>query len=729
MEKKADTFVPEKQLEQLFSSEMLAGTEENIRQVYELADEYSRKEKKPELISNPLEVARILVSELNLSVEPVLAVFLKQLSPEVITGEQIEKEFGKPVFEIVTGLQKIDRMVTSKYRSNAENFIKLLLTISGDIRVILIALGQRLSDLRNIYEFPAEKQKQLVGEISLLYVPLAHRIGLYRIKTEMEDHVMRYCDPSTYQLIEQKLKETQKDRDRYTSEFIRPIAERLKEIGFTCDIRSRVKSILSIHRKMVTQKVDFEKVYDIFAIRIILDNTIENEKADCWKVYSLVTDIYTPNPRRLRDWISFPKSTGYESLHTTVIGADGRWVEVQIRTRRMDDIAEKSIAAHWKYKSGVKTDQQTDFYASIREMLENPIPESSEANISREKRELYRDEIFIFTPKGDLKKLKAGYTVLDFAFEVHTDIGASCTGAIVNGTMVPLKYVLKNGDTVKILTTKSQKPSHNWLEFVQSPRVQARIRHALKMETYKESDAGKEILRNKVTGLGFEFTDLVINKLVDYFGCENYLDLYHRFGEGKLDPLKIKKALTEPEPQLQPGSLPKEESFPDRISDVISGKKDFIVIDKKIDSIHYVFARCCNPIPGDNIFAFVSVSQGIRIHKTNCPNAHELITRYPYRVLEARWKAVETEKSFTANLVVTGTFSKDIVTRLTQFLTNELKVSVRSTRVQTRSDNTYTCEIGILVNSTVRLEEIVKKMQKLKEVQRVTRAGNASLPG
>ena len=722
MEKKADTFVPEKQLEQLLSSELLAGAEEKIRRVYELADANWQKEKKSKAICTPLEVAGILVSDLNLSAEPIQALFLKELCPKVITGEQIEKEFGKPVLEIISGLQKIDRMVTAKYRSNAENFIKLLLTISGDIRVILIALGQRLFDLRNILDFPAEKQKQLVGETSLLYVPLAHRIGLYRIKTELEDHVMRFCDPGTYQLIEQKLKETQKDRDRYTSEFIRPIAERLKEIGFTCDIRSRVKSIPSIHRKMVTQKVDFEKVYDLFAIRIILDNMIENEKADCWKVYSLVTDIYTPNPRRLRDWISFPKSTGYESLHTTVIGVDGKWVEVQIRTRRMDDIAEKSIAAHWKYKSGVKSDQQTDFYASIREMLENPVPESSEANISREKRELYRDEIFIFTPKGDLKKMKAGYTVLDFAFEVHTDIGASCTGAIVNGTMVPLKYVLKNGDTVKILTTKNQKPSHNWLEFVQSPRVQARIRHALKMEAYKESDAGKEILRNKVTGLGFEFTDLVINKLVDYFGCENYLDLYHRFGEGKLDPLKIKKALTEPEPKLQPGVLPKEESFPERISDVISGKKDFIVIDKKIDSIHYVFARCCNPIPGDKIFAFVSVSQGIRIHKTNCPNAHELITRYPYRVLEARWKAVETEKSFTVNLVVTGTFSKDIVIRLTQFLTNELKVSVRSTRVQTRPDNTYTCEIGILVNSTVRLDEIVKKMQKLKEVQRVSRA-------
>jgi GTP pyrophosphokinase len=287
--------------------------------------------------------------------------------------------------------------------------------------------------------------------------------------------------------------------------------------------------------------------------------------------------------------------------------------------------------------------------------------------------------------------------------------------------MVPLKHVLKNGDTVKILTSRNQKPSHNWLEFVKSPRVQTRIRHALKMETYKDSDAGKEILKNKVTQLGMEFTDLVINKLVEAFGCENYLDLYQRFGEGKLDPLKIKKVLIEPEVKVQPGTAPKEESFPERISEVISGKKDFIIIDKKIDSIHYEFAKCCNPIQGDNIFAFVSVTQGIKIHKTTCPNAHDLISRYPYRILEARWKAVDTEKNFTANLVVTGKFSKDIVTTLTQVLTNEMKVSVRSTRIKTHSDGTYTCEMGILINSTVRLDDIIKKLLKLKEVENVTR--------
>ena len=695
-----------------------------LTRAFTLADDHYHKIKKLEMIPGLRELETILTTELNLSSEAILATLLKDLLPVELSEEQIVKEFGKPVKDLITGLQKIDRMDTAKYTSNAENFIKLLLTISDDIRVILISLGQRLLDMRHILDFPADKQARLIGQTSMLYVPLAHRIGLYRIKTELEDLVMQFSEPEIYRQIEQRIQETQKDRDRYTSDFIRPIAERLKENGFLCEIKSRVKSVPSIYRKMIAQKVEFDKVYDLFAIRIILDNTIEDEKSDCWKVYSLVTDIYTPNPRRLRDWITLPKSTGYESLHTTVIGPEGKWVEVQIRTRHMDDIDEKSIAAHWKYKSTGKTDGQTEFYAAIREMLENPVPSSPEMDISREKKELYRDEIFIFTPKGDLKKLKAGYTVLDFAYEVHTNIGSTCTGAIVNGTMVPLKHVLKNGDTVKILTSRNQKPSHNWLEFVKSPRVQTRIRHALKMETYKDSDAGKEILKNKVTQLGMEFTDLVINKLVDFFSCENYLDLYQRFGEGKLDPLKIKKAIAEPEIKVQPGATPKEESFPERISEVISGKKDFIIIDRKIDSIHYEFAKCCNPIQGDNIFAFVSVTQGIRIHKTTCPNAHDLISRYPYRIMEARWKAVGTEKNFTANLVVTGKFSKDIVTKLTQVLTNEMKVSVRSTRVTTHPDETYTCEIGVLINSTVLLDVVIRRLLKLKEVESVTQSGN-----
>jgi GTP pyrophosphokinase len=393
---------------------------------------------------------------------------------------------------------------------------------------------------------------------------------------------------------------------------------------------------------MLTQKVDFEKVYDLFAIRVILNKGIENDAADCWKIYSLVTDIYTPNPRRLRDWISFPKPTGYESLHTTVIGPEGRWVEVQIRTRRMDEVAEKGFAAHWKYKSGSNKDQNRDaFYANIRELLEKPAQLSLEKSISREKKALYSDEIFIFTPKGDLKRLKAGYSVLDFAFEIHSEIGSTCTGAIVNGKMVPLKHILQNGDMVKIMTSKSQKPNPGWLEIVKSPRNLTRIKHALKMETYREADFGKEIIKNKVTQLGYEFTDPLINKLASYFGCESIIELYQRFGEGKIDQLKIKKALLEPDAGVLPPPV-KEETFPERVSGVMTGKEDFVIIDPSIKSLHYQFARCCGPVPGDSIFAFVSVTQGIKIHQTACPNARQMVTRYPYRVLEARWKPIET---------------------------------------------------------------------------------------
>lgn len=619
-------------------SELMEGAEGRILAALEILEQYAAAKKLEDLTGNCVSLAEILVNDLNLTSEPVLAVMLREpVSAGFFSQEEAEKEFGTAVGIIIDGLNKINGLDKKKYQSNTENFIKLLLTLSEDIRVVLVRLGISLFELRNIDRFTEEERQQIAEEATHLYIPIAHRTGLYNIKTEMEDRVMAFSKPGVYRELEQKILDTQEDRNRYTREFIRPIEEKLKEAGFSCEIRSRVKSIPSIYRKMQLQKVDFEKVYDLFAIRIILNNTVENETADCWKVYSLVTDIYTPNSRRLRDWISFPKPSGYESLHTTVIGPGGKWVEVQIRTRRMDDIAEKSIAAHWKYKAGKKTAGSVEFFASIREALEKPVNRVAEKAVTAEKKALYTDEIFIFTPKGDLKRLRAGYTVLDFAFEIHTDIGSKCTGAIVNGVMVPIRHVLKNGDTVKILTSKNQKPNSSWLDFVKSPRVTARIRHALKMENYKESEAGKEIIRNKVVQLGEEFTDPLISKLVDFFECESPLDLYQKFGEGKLDPLKIKKGLhyTKETPVAEPV---KEESFPERMSGVMTGKEDFIVIDEKIRSIHYQFAHCCNPVPGDKIFAFVSVTNGIKVHKTTCPNAHELVTRFPYRILDARWK-------------------------------------------------------------------------------------------
>jgi GTP diphosphokinase / guanosine-3',5'-bis(diphosphate) 3'-diphosphatase len=387
----------------------------------------------------------------------------------------------------------------------------------------------------------------------------------------------------------------------------------------------------------------------------------------------------------------------------------------------MDEIAEKSVAAHWKYKMNNRGEEATEFYSSLREMLEKPVNPGQERAISSEKKSLYTDEIFVFTPKGDLKKLKAGYTVLDFAYEVHSTIGSTCTGAIVNGTMVPLKHMLQNGDTVKIITSRTQKPSHNWLDFVKSPRVINRIRHALKMESYKDSEAGKEIIRNKLIQLGYEFNDMMIRRLAGYFNCENHLELYQRFGEGKLDPMRIKKAVAETEPVQQQGQAVKEESFPERMSEVMTGRQDFIIIDNKLNSVHYQFARCCNPVPGDKIFAFVSITQGIRIHKTNCSNAREMITRYPYRILEARWKSVETESAFTANLTVTGPFSEGILEKLSQFLAQDLKAEVRSSRLVKQQGNTYHCDLGIMVRSKTHLDEVMTRLKKMSVVDRVSR--------
>ncbi|MDP4281658.1 MAG: TGS domain-containing protein [Bacteroidota bacterium] len=636
---------PEEKLKIILSSENIRGKEDLVKNAFDQACSFFQKIKEPDRIFPLLGISNIVIEELNLGAEPVAAIFLENFTGKSDFEEaRFRQEWGTEIMEIILGLQKINRLDTNKYSSNAENFIKLLLTLSDDIRVILIHLAERLYNLRHIEEYPHEKQHLYVGESSFLLIPITHRIGLYRIKTEMEDRVMRFNEPETYQLLAQKLRETERDRDRYAKEFIRPLYMILQENGFDCEIQSRVKSIPSICRKMKVQKVEFDQVYDLFAIRIILNNTLESEKADCWKVYSLVTEIYTPNPRRLRDWISFPKSTGYESLHTTVIGPEGRWVEVQIRTRRMDEIAEKSFAAHWKYKEGKKSTSNPEFFAAIRDMLEKSGTGSGEKQVSREKRGLYTDEIFIFTPKGDLKKLKKGETVLDFAFDIHSEVGITCTGAIVNGIMVPLKHPLNNGDTVKILTSKNQKPSKDWVDYVKSPRNLARIRHLLKMEIYKESEFGKEIIRNKVLQIGMEFTDPNINKLISYFGCENILDLYQKFGEGRLDPIKIKKALTAPGPPQPAAAETREEFTPRQITEVATGKEDFIVIDRNIHSIHYEFAKCCNPVPGDKIFAFVSVSQGIRIHKTNCRNAHQLITRYPYRIMEARWREQKPDK-------------------------------------------------------------------------------------
>ena len=530
-----------------------------------------------------LETVQIIIEDLNLGLESVLCCILKNVDDKgTISRDAIEHEFGKSVRSLLEGVHKLERLDTSKHTTNRENFIGLLFTLHDDIRVLLIRLAMRLYDMRHLSDYSREKQCIISGEINALYIPVSYRLGLYRIKNELEDRVMRLGNPVIYEQIERKLNETKTNRDQYTADFIKPVALRLEANGFECEILSRVKSIPSIYRKMQLQKVDFEKVYDLFAIRIILNRTIENEAADCWKIYSLVTDIYSPNPGRLRDWISFPKSNGYESLHTTVIGAEGRWVEVQIRSRRMHEVAEKGYAAHWKYKSEDKEADRADLFSKIRELLEQPARVSLEKLAALDKKSLYTDDIFVFTPDGDLKKLRQGYSVLDFAYEIHPETGSGCTGAIVNGKIVPLRYSLVNGDTVRILTSKNQKPHRDWIDIVKNPVNLARVKKALKMDSSHETEPGRAAV---------------------------------------VAPAKV--------------------SFPDRISRIKAGKENYVIIDSAIKSLHYQFASCCDPAPGNSIFAFVSVTQGIKIHRTSCANTHQLVSRYPYRILEARWKEGE----------------------------------------------------------------------------------------
>lgn len=531
-----------------------------------------------------LDTVHIILEEMNLGLKPVLCCILKNVAEKgILSPDNIAHEFGETVRILIEGIQKLEQLDTSKYDTNQENFIGLLVTLFDDIRVLLIRLAMRLYDIRHLENYSLDKQCIIVGESRMLYLPIAQRLGLYQIKTELEDLVMRYINFPVYQQIERKLYETKANRDQYTADFISPIAQRLVENGLDCEIKSRVKSIPSIYRKMTTQKVDFEKVYDIFAIRIILNKTNENETADCWKIYSIATDIYSPNPNRLRDWISFPKQNGYESLHTTVKGQEGRWVEIQIRSRRMDDFAEKGYAAHWKYKSDGKEIIEADLFTGLREILAHPAGVSLDKLITREKMALYTDDIFVFSPEGDLKKLRLGYTVSDLAKEIINETGLTCTGAIVNGKMVPLKHTLANGDTVKLLTLKNRKPHKDQLEILKKTWNLTRLKKALKIETARET----------ISGIHAVFS-------------------------------------------------PKDSHFPESISNIKAGKEDFVIIDPTVKSLHYQFARCCDPTPGNSIFAFVSITQGIKIHRTSCANTHQLIKKYPYRVLEARWK--ENEK-------------------------------------------------------------------------------------
>jgi GTP pyrophosphokinase len=704
---------------------MKKGDKRLLRTAFDMAldahKDMRRKSGEP-YIYHPLEVARITVEEIGLGTTSVICALLHDVVEDTeITLEEIEKEFGNVVARIIDGLTKISGLYNKSTNTSdqAENFRKMLLTLADDVRVILIKLADRLHNMRTLDSMPKEKQLKIASETSFLFAPLAHRLGLYAVKSELEDLALKYTEPEVYKDIARKLQETKAKRDRFIRDFIVPIRREMETTGMSFEIKGRPKSIFSIWNKMRKQGVEFEEVYDLFAIRIIIDSEPEREKADSWRAYSVVTDLYQPNPKRLRDWISTPKANGYESLHTTVMGAGGRWVEVQIRTRRMDEIAEKGLAAHWKYKETGSDNAFDDWLRRIREVLENPEPNALEF-IDNFKLQLYAKDVFAFTPKGDLIKLPGGATALDFAFEIHTDIGMKCIGAKVNHKIVPLSYELQNGDQVEILTSSIQKPKADWLNFVTTAKAKSKIKQAIKDYRREMAEQGKDIFERKMKQWKTPITEELMAKVVKQFNVQSATDLHYLIATERLDLAQLKAFILNPN-KGENRTAPRidEKNFGSLVRSNSSAADDLLIIDDKISKIDYTLANCCNPIPGDEIFGFVTINEGIKIHRVNCPNAVHLLSKYSYRVVKAKWTAASAV-SFLAGIRITGLDDIGIISGISQVISNDLKVNMRSISVVS-NDGMFEGNIMVFVNDTKHLETLMRKLLQVKGVLKVSR--------
>lgn len=702
------------------------GDKKQLRAAFDLAldahKDMRRKSGEP-YIYHPLEVARITVEEIGLGTTSVMCALLHDVVEDTETTlDEIEKEFGNVVARIIDGLTKISGLYnkSSNTSDQAENFRKMLLTLADDVRVILIKLADRLHNMRTLESMAKDKQLKIASETSFLFAPLAHRLGLYAIKSELEDLSLKYTEPEVYRNIAQKLQETKTKRDRFIRDFIVPIRRELDAAGIQCEIKGRPKSIQSIWNKMRKQNVEFEEVYDLFAIRVILDSEPETEKADCWRAYSVVTDLYQPNPNRLRDWISTPKANGYESLHTTVMGSAGRWVEVQIRTRRMDEIAEKGLAAHWKYKESGSDNAFDEWLKRIREALENAEPNALEF-IDNFKLQLYAKDVFAFTPRGDLIKLASGATALDFAFEIHTDIGMKCIGAKVNHKIVPLSYQLQNGDQVEILTSSIQKPKSDWLKFVTTAKAKTKIKQAIKDYKREMSDQGKDIFEKKMKQWKVPPTEELMNKILAHFKVSSPMDLHYLIATDRFDLVQLKKFVLDPNKvaEAKINTRIDESNFGNLVRSNSSAADDLLIIDDKISKIDYTLASCCNPIPGDEIFGFVTINEGIKIHRVNCPNAVHLLSKYSYRVVKSKWTRA-SEVSFLAGIRITGLDDIGIISGISKVISNDLKVNMRSISVVS-NDGMFEGTIMVFVNDTKHLDTLMQQLLQVKGVLKVNR--------
>jgi len=704
-------------------STMQKGDKRMIRLAFDMALEshkdMRRKSGEP-YIYHPIAVAQIAAEEIGLGTTSIVCALLHDVVEDTdISLDDIEREFGKKVTKIIDGLTKIAGVFDYNSSLQAENFRKMLLTLADDVRVILIKLADRLHNMRTMEYMPRDKQLKISSETVYLYAPLAHRLGLYSLKSELEDLAMKYMEPVTYKFIAQQLNEKKAERENFIKDFISPIKELLNESGLEADVYGRPKSIHSIWTKMRKKNIPFDEVYDLFAIRVILNSKPENEKSDCWKAYSIVTDLYHPNPDRLRDWISSPRANGYESLHTTVMGPRGQWVEVQIRTTRMNEIAEKGFAAHWKYKEEPNSDSGLDQWIhKVRELLSNP-----EANaldfLDDFKMNLFSDEIFIFTPKGALIQLPVDATALDFAFEIHTDIGASCIGAKVNHKLVPLSYKLQNGDQVEIITSSKQSPKEDWLNFVVTAKAKSKIKSSLKEEKRKIAENGKEILERKLKSLKITYNSDNLYKLAYYFKLPSTLELFFNVAQGKIDIKQLKEfAASEKIIENKPE---KTEFIPnEQLKQKVKGYDgDTLLIGEDLQKLDYKLSTCCNPIPGDDVFGFVTVGDGIKIHRTNCPNAAKLMANYGYRIVKAKWNS-QKELAFLTGLHISGIDDVGLINKITNVISSDFKVNMRSITVDT-DDGIFEGSIMVYVNNTKHLDNLISKLKEVAGVSSVTR--------
>jgi GTP diphosphokinase / guanosine-3',5'-bis(diphosphate) 3'-diphosphatase len=675
------------------------------------------------ILVHSISVAKIAVLELGLSTDSLIAALLHNVfRPDGIlfSVEDVRKQFGASVSEILDGIIKINALNTENLIFQSENFRRLMLTLSGDVRVILIKIADQLQDMRMLGIVTPEIQRRLSTETWHLYAPLAHRLGLYKVNSELLDLSLKYLHPEEFSFIVKKLEETAIERADFVSSFVKPIEKKLHNLGFDFEIKARTKSIHSIWSKMQKQKVDFHEVYDLFAIRIILNSRPENEKALCWQVFSIVTEEYMSNPERLRDWITYPKSNGYESLHTTVLGPGKRWIEVQVRTRRMDDVAENGLAAHWRYKGGKGGEEIDKWLKNVREILENP--NLNPVDVMDEfKVNIYEDEIFVFTPKGDLVKLRAGATILDFAYEIHSKIGDHCVGGKVNGKLVTLKHQLKNGDQVSVETSNNQKPKLDWLDFVVTSKAKSRIKASLNEERKREADNGKEMLQRKFKNWKIELTDQVIRDVLKHFRLKLAADLYYNISTGKLDVLEIK--------DLVLGK--REESQQEKLNEILPIQEikelsfdtsdDYLIIANNLKDINYKLAVCCNPIFGDEIFGFVTIQEGIKIHRLNCPNARQMTERFPYRLIKAKWNDTGKRNSFQASLHISGSDRSGIVTDISRIITKEVGIQMRSIAIDSEN-RSFEGNLRVFVNDLEHLEFLMQKLKNIKWVHSVSRA-------